>query len=231
MMLDIKKANLNWNGKLKKLNMAKIKYIMVHHTAHPSWDVYSVHNFHKNTNGWIGIGYNFFINRDGTIFEGRGLNVGAGATGYNYNSIHVCFAGNFENTNPTQKQLESGRKLIEYLLTLVPSDVKIVGHKDIGRTACPGKKFPLDSFKNIKKEVEDEKMLKELSDKYGEENVKKALTRLVETVNAGDVPDEWAKEELTQAIEKKITDGTKPKMFVTRQEVAIMINRSLEEKK
>lgn len=74
-------------------------------------------------------------------------------------------------------------------------------------------------------------MLKELSDKYGEENVKKALTRLVETVNAGDVPDEWAKEELTQAIEKKITDGTKPKMFATRQEVAIMINRSLEEKK
>lgn len=50
-------------------------------------------------------------------------------------------------------------------------------------------------------------------------------------LNAGDVPDEWAKEELTQAIEKKITDGTKPKMFATRQEVAIMINRSLEEKK
>ena len=231
MMLDIKKANLKWNGKLKKLNMTKIKYIMVHHTAHPSWDVYSVHNFHKNTNGWIGIGYNFFINPDGTIFEGRGFNVGAGATGYNYNSIHVCFAGNFENTNPTQKQLESGRKLIEYLLTLVPSDVKIVGHKDIGRTACPGKNFPLNSFKNIKWEMGDEKMLKELSDKYGEEKVKTALTKLIEAVNDDDTPAEWAKDELTKAIDKKITDGTKPKMFATRQEVAIMINRSLEEKK
>ena len=228
MMLDIKKVNLKWNGKLKKLNMAKIKYIMVHHTAHPSWDVYSVHNFHKNTNGWIGIGYNFFINRDGTIFEGRGLNIGAGATGYNYNSIHVCFAGNFENTNPTQKQIESGKKLIEYLLTLVSPDVEIIGH---GKTACPGKNFPLNSFKNIKKEMEDEEMLKELSDKYGDENVKNALTRLIEAVNNSDTPDEWAKEELTQAIEKKITDGTKPKMFATRQEVAIMINRSLEEKK
>lgn len=157
-MLDIKKADLKWNGNLKPLYLPKIKYIMIHHTAHPTWNIYDVHNFHQHTNGWIGIGYNFFINPDGTVFEGRGLNVGAGATGYNYNSIHVCFAGNFENTNPTQEQLESGRKLIEYLLTLVPSDVKIVGHKDIGRTACPGKKFPLDSFKNIKKEMEDKKM-------------------------------------------------------------------------
>ena len=136
-MLDIKKADLKWNGSLKSLDLSKIKYIMIHHTAHPTWNIYDVHNFHQHTNGWIGIGYNFFINPDGTVFEGRGLNVGAGATGYNYNSIHVCFAGNFENTNPTQKQLENGKKLIEYLLTLVPSDAQIIGHKDIGNTACP----------------------------------------------------------------------------------------------
>ena len=157
-MLDIKKADLKWNGSLKSLDLSKIKYIMIHHTAHPTWNIYDVHNFHQHTNGWIGIGYNFFINPDGTVFEGRGLNVGAGATGYNYNSIHVCFAGNFENTNPTQKQLENGKKLIEYLLTLVPSDAQIIGHKDIGKTACPGRNFPLDKFKSIKKEMEDKKM-------------------------------------------------------------------------
>lgn len=157
-MLDIKKADLKWNGNLKPLYLPKIKYIMIHHTAHPTWNIYDVHNFHQHTNGWIGIGYNFFINPDGTVFEGRGLNVGAGATGYNYNSIHVCFAGNFENTNPTQKQLENGKKLIEYLLTLVPSDAQIIGHKDIGKTACPGRNFPLDKFKSIKKEMEEKKM-------------------------------------------------------------------------
>ena len=157
-MLDIKKADLKWNGNLKSLDLPKIKYIMIHHTAHPTWNIYDVHNFHQHTNGWIGIGYNFFINPDGTVFEGRGLNVGAGATGYNYNSIHVCFAGNFENQKPSETQLENGKKLIEYLLTLVPSDVQIIGHKDIGRTACPGKNFPLDSYKNIKKEMEDKKM-------------------------------------------------------------------------
>ena len=157
-MLDIKKADLKWNGNLKPLYLPKIKYIMIHHTAHPTWNIYNVHNFHQHTNGWIGIGYNFFINPDGTVFEGRGLNVGAGATGYNYNSIHVCFAGNFENQKPSETQLENGKNLIEYLLTLVPSDVKIIGHKDIGKTACPGRNFPLNEFKSIKKEMEEKKM-------------------------------------------------------------------------
>lgn len=157
-MLDIKKADLKWNGNLKPLYLPGIKYIMIHHTAHPTWNIYDVHNFHQHTNGWIGIGYNFFINPDGTVFEGRGLNIGAGATGYNYNSIHVCFAGNFENQKPSETQLENGKKLIEYLLTLVPSDVKIIGHRDIGKTACPGKNFPLDEFKSVKKESENPKM-------------------------------------------------------------------------
>lgn len=175
-MLDIKKAGLKWNGNLKPLYLPKIKYIMIHHTAHPTWNIYDVHNFHQHTNGWIGIGYNFFINPDGTVFEGRGLNVGAGATGYNYNSIHVCFAGNFENTNPTQKQLENGKDLIEYLLTLVPSDVKIIGHKDIGKTACPGRNFPLDEFKNIRKE-EKEMRYQKLEDipDYAKKTVEKLI--------------------------------------------------------
>ena len=54
---------------------------------------------------------------------------------------------------------------------------------------------------------------------------------MIEAVNDDDTPAEWTKDELTKAIDKKITDGTKSKMFATRQEVAIMINRSLEEKK
>ena len=54
---------------------------------------------------------------------------------------------------------------------------------------------------------------------------------MIEAVNDDDTPAEWAKDELTKAIDKKITEGTKPKMFATRQEIAIMINRRLEEKK
>lgn len=154
-MLDIRKANLEWNGKLKKLYASKVKYIMIHHSAHPSWDVYNVHNYHKNSNGWIGIGYNFFINPDGTVFEGRGFNIGAGATGYNSNSIHICFAGNFEKQKPSNSQLRNGKELIKWLLEILPLNVKIIGHKDIGKTACPGRNFPLEEFKNIRKEKKE----------------------------------------------------------------------------
>ncbi len=154
-MLDIRKANLEWNGKLKKLYVSKVKYIMIHHSAHPSWDVYDVHNYHKNSNGWIGIGYNFFINPDGTVFEGRGFNIGAGATGYNSNSIHICFAGNFEKQKPSNSQLRNGKELIKWLLEILPLNVKIIGHKDIGKTACPGRNFPLEEFKNIRKEKKE----------------------------------------------------------------------------
>ena len=103
--MEIKKPNLKWNGKLKTLYLAKVKYIMIHHTAHPTWDIYDTHNYHQRSNGWIGIGYNFFINPDGTVFEGRGFHIGAGATGYNSNTLHVCFGGNFEKTNPNKTQI------------------------------------------------------------------------------------------------------------------------------
>lgn len=155
--MEIKNANLKFNGRLQTLYLSQVKYIMIHHTAHPTWNVHDVHNYHLRSNGWIGIGYNFFIEKDGTIYEGRGFNVGAGATGYNKNSLHVCFAGNFETQEPTEEQLESGEWLVKYLLNMCSNDTKVVGHKDIGNTACPGKNFPLDKFKVQKPEKIDTK--------------------------------------------------------------------------
>lgn len=179
-MLDIRKANLEWNGKLKKLYVSKVRYIMIHHSAHPSWDVYDVHNYHKNSNGWIGIGYNFFINPDGTVFEGRGFNIGAGATGYNSNSIHICFAGNFEKQKPSNSQLRNGKELIKWLLEIVPLNVKIIGHKDIGKTACPGRNFPLEKFKNIRKEGKEMRYQK-LEDvpNYAKATIEKLINKQV----------------------------------------------------
>ena len=224
--MEIKKANLKLNGKLKTLYVSKVKYIMIHHTAHPTWDIYDTHNYHQKK-GWVGIGYNFFINPDGTIFEGRGFNIGAGATGYNNNSIHVCFAGNFEKNEPSKTQIENGKALMKYLLKLVPKNAQIIGHKDIGSTACPGKYFPLGEFKNIRKETEKEAMLQKLIDKYSEEAVEKALVKLIESVNDDGKESEWAEKEFQEAKDLKITDGTNPEMFATRQEVAIMVKRAI----
>lgn len=180
--MEIKKANLKWNGKLQALNLSKVKYIMIHHTAHPTWDINATHKYHRDTNKWVGIGYNFFINPDGSVYEGRGFNVGAGATGYNSNSIHVCFAGNFEKTKPTATQLKNGKELVKYLLTKVPANVQIVGHKDIGKTACPGKNFPLADFKKLKegKSMTEEEAKKLIQKKTGfDDNTMFWLSRYV----------------------------------------------------
>lgn len=70
-------------------------------------------------------------------------------------------------------------------------------------------------------------MLEKLIEKYTEEVVEKALVKLIESVNDDGVASEWAKDELKEAIDNGITDGTRPKSFATRQEVAIMVNRVL----
>ena len=36
---------------------------------------YKTHEFHQTVRGWSGIGYNYFIEKDGTVVEGRGLHI------------------------------------------------------------------------------------------------------------------------------------------------------------
>ena len=49
--------------------------LIIHHTSEDGWDVYQTHEFHQKER--MGIGYNYFIEEDGTIVEGRGLHIGA----------------------------------------------------------------------------------------------------------------------------------------------------------
>jgi len=74
-------------------------------------------------------------------------------------------------------------------------------------------------------------MLQELSNKYGEENVKKALTRLIETFVDDGEPSGWAVEEVEEAKDLGLTDASRPEMFTTRQETMIMCLRTYKKLK
>ena len=63
---------------------------------------------------------------------------------YNENGIGICLVGNFEETQPSDAQMASVKRLVgvlksEYQLT----DGQVIRHRDVKATACPGKNFPI----------------------------------------------------------------------------------------
>lgn len=120
--------------------------IVLHHAAATSCSVDDIHRWHLN-NGWAGIGYHFLVRKDGSVHEGRPIEtVGAHTGDENYNSIGICFEGNFETETMPTAQKKAGAELVTYVKGLYPT-IKTVGkHKDYNATACPGKNFPFDEI-------------------------------------------------------------------------------------
>ena len=151
-----------------------------------------IHNYHKNTKGWAGIGYHFYVRKDGSIYRGRPENtVGAHAYNNNSDSIGICFEGDFNQEVLSDVQKNAGKELISYLCKKY-GITKIQGHKEVNNTSCPGSNFPLDEMKEIKKNEEPQttKSIADLANeviagKYGVgEERKKALGSLYSEVQA-----------------------------------------------
>ena len=148
--MNLVKPELSFNGTISKRTITN--YIILHHAAGYG-TVYSVHKYHKEHNGWKGIAYNFYIEKDGTIYDCRGFDgVGGHTTSYNNNSIGICLEGNFTTGYPTKKQIESCKELLKECKRRYP-DAKIIRHCDVNQTACPGNNFP---FNDILKYNEEE---------------------------------------------------------------------------
>jgi len=143
--MNIINKNYAWCGSLSKRK--KTSFIVLHHAAASSSSSDSIHKIHLQ-NGWAGIGYHFYIRKDGSIYSGRPIDtVGAHVSGYNSVCIGVCFEGNFEKEKMSVSQLNAGKDLIKYLKSLYPKAF-IKKHKDLNATACPGKYFPFDKIVN-----------------------------------------------------------------------------------
>ncbi|MEZ4773956.1 MAG: N-acetylmuramoyl-L-alanine amidase [Bacteroidia bacterium] len=138
-----------------------VSHLIVHHSAgintSDNWGavVLAIWNLHVNTNGWCDIGYNWLIDPNGMIYEGRGggNNVkGAHFCGYNSGTMGVCMLGNFENAEPTAAALTSLTQLLawkscdanigpntsSYHLSSGKTLMTISGHQDGCSTLCPG---------------------------------------------------------------------------------------------
>ncbi len=128
----------------------KIHTIVIHYSAtYPDQDIsrYDIDGMHRER-GFREIGYHWFIRRDGTLEEGRAEGtLGAHVKGHNSGTIGICFAGGIErNTgpnvgvwNPTPEQEKTMLQLIADIQRRHPSARKVVGHRNLGPSQCPGR--------------------------------------------------------------------------------------------
>lgn len=124
-------------------------WIIVHHTAslatdgHEQFD--AVRRYHIDK-GWGDIGYHWFIERDGTVKQGRDESeVGAHTKQWlmNYRSIGICLAGDFDQQDPTQAQLDALLALLtDVQLRNGIRDGRIRMHRNFAHyKSCPGDRF------------------------------------------------------------------------------------------
>ncbi|WP_367391798.1 N-acetylmuramoyl-L-alanine amidase [Lewinella sp. LCG006] len=139
-----------------------VTHMIVHHSAGTNsandWAaiVRAIWDYHVNGNGWSDIGYNYLVDPNGVIYEGRGYNIlGAHFCGMNSGTMGVCMMGDFTDIEPTNAALESLERLLAWKSCDIGADPlgesfhassggvlkNISGHRDGCSTACPGDSF------------------------------------------------------------------------------------------
>ncbi len=119
--------------------------LILHHAAAERADAQDIHRWHQ-ARGWAGIAYHYYVRADGSVYRGRPENtVGGHTEDHNYNSIGVCFEGDFQRQSMGAEQLAAGAALVEDIRGRYP-DINVLGHRDLGATACPGKNFPFEEM-------------------------------------------------------------------------------------
>jgi N-acetylmuramoyl-L-alanine amidase len=128
-----------------KKSKRTITELIVHCTATPEYKDYTVtdiRQWHK-AQGWNDIGYHYVVYRDGSIHEGRSVDIaGAHCEGHNAHSIGICYIGGCASDGKTAKDTRTVEQkaallvLLQELKRLYPQS-KIHGHRDFAPKACP----------------------------------------------------------------------------------------------
>jgi hypothetical protein len=151
-----------------------VRLAVVHHTAgtnsytraQAAAIVRGIEVYHVQGNGWNDIGYNFLVDRFGTVYEGRGGGVernviGAHAEGFNTGTTGIALLGNYTSAVPPLAQQNALAGLLAWRLDVAHVDPRstvvytsggnakfragrvvtlraISGHRDTGPSECPG---------------------------------------------------------------------------------------------
>lgn len=142
----MKITEVNWNWKNTPGVRSRTDYVVLHHAAATACSPYQVDSWHK-ANGWSGIGYHYFIRKDGTIYRGRPeWAIGAHASGKNNVSIGICVEGNYDVECIMPEEQKAAVKWVLHGIKLRYPQSVIKGHKHLCATGCPGKYYPLSEI-------------------------------------------------------------------------------------
>ena len=130
--------------------------------------VLAICRYHRNSNGWNDIGYNALVDKYGVLYEGRagGLDqavVGAHAQGFNSETAGIASIGDHTQVEASPETLSAIASYARWRLELAGQPLsgkvtlvsaggsesrygtgarvsvnRVLGHRDVGRTACPG---------------------------------------------------------------------------------------------
>lgn len=147
----------SWEPEYRELHR-----IVVHHTAttmqgDPAAAIRAIWQFHTHSNGWGDIGYNYLVDGNGNIYQGRYFDkqyaeenrvdvVGGHALTWNFGSTGIAALGDFSGSNgapePMLRAIGDIAAFKIHRYGIEPSGFYgaypvMVGHKDILATACP----------------------------------------------------------------------------------------------
>ena len=145
-------GNVIWSPEYQE-----VRHVIIHHTETPTEQdplvaIRSIYYYHAVEQGWGDIGYNYLVDRNGTIYEGRygGQNVvGGHSYSYAYGSSGICIIGDYQEHAASDAAraglVQIAAWVARHLDPLgvedfheVPDLPTICAHRDVNATACPG---------------------------------------------------------------------------------------------
>lgn len=155
--MKIIECNLPRNGNFTR--RSKTDEVILHHAEASSATVWDINDWHLN-NGWTGIGYHYYIRKDGSVYRGRPeWALGAHAVGHNDRSIGICCEGAYMTETMPAAQLASLKALLRDIMGRY-GKLALKRHKDVNSTDCPGKNFPWAEAQDyMNEEKEDDEVI------------------------------------------------------------------------
>lgn len=119
--------------------MRRIDHIIIHCSATREDRDYTPGQLEADhrRRGFLGIGYHYYIRRDGTVLSTRPLaQPGAHCRGHNAHSIGICYEGGLDargqpRDTRTPPQRAALRALVAQLLKRLNGEARVCGHRDL----------------------------------------------------------------------------------------------------